>query len=368
MALNLDSRLERLRDRRRGLSTLRKAMDSAYSSHSAMVESYETRSGQKAVRYTLGAMQAVERAYTQNSIAEGDRVKSQIEKGLSGIIKVKFDYQGSVPLDVHIRGISDIDLLVLRAGFITIDPHGSKANTYGSWQGPTPVALLTELRTRSAAILKDAFPEVTVNTSGSKSIALDGGSLRRKVDVVPSHWHDSADYQLSGLKKDRAVQILVHGENRTIRNLPFRHIHLIEQKNVATTHGVKKVIRLLKTLRNDSDHSVSIKLSSYDIAGLVWHFANADLTVPISRELTLLAVAQQRIKMMMLDKQGTMRLMTPDGSRAIVDSKEKFTGLHLLSLELDQLSEEVAKEVVPYYNLTGGMETARQRLKESVIL
>jgi hypothetical protein len=369
MVFDPDKRLSNLRDRRQGLSVLRKSVATAdaaeFAARTRLTELYERRSSNKATRYALGAMQEVDPDYTANSVAEGDRVKNQLAKNLAGEIPVAFEYQGSVPLNVHIRGVSDIDLLILRTDFVTIDLQGPGANTYSDWTGAGPADLLSRLRTRGEVILQSAFPEADVVTSGAKSIAISGGSLRRKVDVVPSHWHDTARYQAHRERKDRGVCILVRDERRTMQNLPFLHIHEIQRKDLHTGGGAKKVVRLLKNLRNDSDYAESIKLSSYETAGIVWHFHEPSLTVHPWAELSLLATAKQNLDAMVANKDWTMRLPTPDGSRRIIDTEEKFRALVLLSLEVDQLAEAVAGELHPSQAKTA--DNIRKGLREAYV-
>lgn len=350
MSTNYDSRLQNLKQRRQGstqeqLAKAVVALDSIYGR--TLQESYEKRSAKKATRYALGALQEVDPEYTKNSYTQGDRVKNQLAKGLQGEIQITFEYQGSVPLNVHIRGISDIDLLVLHANYLTVDTYGAKNQRggYVDWSGDSGPLLLTRMRSRSASVLRLAFPEVNVAV-GDKSIALSGGSLTRKVDVVPSHWHDSADYQLSGQIKDRAVCILDASVNTIIKNFPFLHMHYINVKDSLSVGGTKKMIRLLKTLKADSDYSNFISLNSYDIASLVWHFQTHSLIVQRWSELSLVAVAKEELTNLVGDKARVMQLKTPDGTRCIINSEEKFTALVFLYSEVIELSESIAKEVL----------------------
>lgn len=144
---------------------------------------------------------------------------------------------------------------------------------------------MLNLRTSCESVLQAKFPAAKVDKSGSKSIALTGGSLRRKVDVVPSHWHDTAAFQQSRNKWDREVRILDKDAGRLISNRPFLHMQRIENKDVRTDGGAKKAIRLLKNIKRDSSHN--IKLTSYDIAGLVWHLDDDALRKPNYLELSL---------------------------------------------------------------------------------
>ena len=88
------------------------------------------------------------------------------------------------------------------------------------------------LRSASERIVRNAFYEVVVNTTGAKSITLEGGSLRRKVDAVPSHWHYTANYQASTERKDRGVYVLDKHAGTRVFNLPFMHMHQINVKDL----------------------------------------------------------------------------------------------------------------------------------------
>jgi hypothetical protein len=312
-------------------------------------EAYERRASAKYTKYTLGAMQALDEEYTRNSIAEGDRVRAQLANRLDAAFQPTFRYQGSVPLNIHIRFVSDIDLLALRTDFITYDRAGPLGNAYvPSSDATPPAACLARLRSQCEAALRAAFPAANVDTSGSKAISLSGGSLRRKVDVIPSHWHDTANFQKSRREADRGVCILIKDEARTTQNWPFLHIAQIEHKDALTWGGTKKVIRLLKTMKSDSDSTAEIGLSSYEIAGLVWHFENDMLRVTDARELALLWATKWHLNFYSRAKEHTTSLMTPDGSRRVIDTDAKFRALQLLSLEVDQLAEEVAREQRPF--------------------
>src|SRR5690606_14681900 len=86
------------------------------------------------------------------------------------------------------------------------------------------VEIVRELRTQSEIKLKSRYHAAEVNTSGRKSIALSGGSLRRKIDIVPSSWHDTHDFQRSKSEHFRAVAIYDKGNHTLIENKPFLHI------------------------------------------------------------------------------------------------------------------------------------------------
>lgn len=348
MGKDVNRRLTDLKSRRRGSSSTI-VMDSITANSRSISEKFETRSSGQWAKYALGIMQEVDPTYSKNSVAEGERVKSQITNRIA--TEVQFEYQGSVPLNVHIRGVSDIDILVLLGRYVTIDLNGARANTadYSSWVGPSGIAQLTSLRSELESALKTAYPAADVDISKDKAIALSGGSLSRKVDVVTSHWHDSATYQVSKSKKDREVKIYQKATGDTLLNRPFLHIDKINQKDAVTRGGAKKIIRMLKNLKADSDNPSAILVNSYEIAGLVFHFEDVSMSVPGYNELALVAVAKQQLTRIIDNKLWTMGLTTPDGIRKIIDSEEKFKSLNVLRDEVSELGKNLAIELTSRY-------------------
>ncbi len=135
MARNIQDRLSGLSSRRKGVDSISKARITVHAQDELLAKSLTEEKWQKRAttqpytRYALGAMQAVDAAYTQKSKDEAERVAQQLRSGLS--VSVETRLQGSVPLDVHIRGVSDVDLLVLDTSFYTYDVLGAKAQLGG---------------------------------------------------------------------------------------------------------------------------------------------------------------------------------------------------------------------------------------------
>jgi hypothetical protein len=362
---NYTQKLANMRSRRRGLDSLAALSKSAAFAADAatFVEAYESRAKTEAIKYALGAIQELEAKYTKISIEEGNRVRDQLKTGLNTAgIPVTFEYQGSVPLNVHIRFSSDIDLLVLHDGFVTVDRTGPRAPTYRTLPGSVLADMLT-LRGSCESILEQKFPAVTVDKTGAKSIALSGGSLQRKVDVVPSHWHDTAAFQQSRAKHDREVKVLDKNDLTLVTNRPFLHMQRIEEKDQRTSGGTKKVIRLLKNLKKDS--SQEIKLTSYDIAALVWHLNDDALRKPSYLELSLVAEVQKYLQLLADNPSFAKTLDVPDQSRKILDTAEKLQSLHQLKMEVDELAVDIAREINPIF--ASSPDLIQRRLMEAQI-
>ena len=355
-----------MKDRRQGLYT----RDGVYDFVEAIkaqtkVEKFQQLVEPEAVKYAIGAMQAVDAEYTKKSYEEGNRVRDRLAEGLSTAgIPVAFDYQGSVPLDVHVRGNSDIDLLILHDGFVTVEAAAKAAYSYNDLPGKTPSEELADLRKECIAILERRFWAVKVDSSPSKAITLTGGSLQRAVDVIPSHWHDIFDWKRTGNKRYGDIYVFDSKSAQQVKNRPFMHIGLIEDKCIRVRGGLRKCIRLMKNLRYDA--SKTIDLSSYDIAAIAWHMTDQELVVPYGVDLLLVERVRAHLKFLLDFSAYRSTVLVPDDSRLIFDKAEKTDALANLYKEVEQLSADLAREINPLAEHSG--RPRDQVLSKSILL
>ena len=200
-----------------------------------------------------------------------------------------------------------------------------------------------DLRNDAIRILGNHFPAATV-TPKDKSICITGGSLLRDIDVVPSVWLDTIAYQYSNHKNDRGVEILDRSKWELVPNSPFKFRYEIDSKDRRVGGNLKKVIRLLKTLMKDSEQEN--RLSSYDIASMVWNMADNLLLVATYHDLVLLDNARTWLFSLLNDESLRILLNTPDGSRKVFDNdSEKKKGLQSLYSDLDSLCLSIYREL-----------------------
>lgn len=361
MNYGIDERLSRLKSRR---------MDASNDAlkNRAFVESFEHRTQNKATKYALGAMQEVDRRSTEISHEEALKVENALSERLTKHgLKPLFRLQGSVPMNTHIRGVSDVDLLEIHGRFFTYARGGVAAASYGgTGPGVSVVQEVLNMRSISEDELNTHFWAATVDRTNAKSIQLSDGGFRRKVDVVPSNWFDSADYQLHKNEIFRGVTVVDKFTRETTDNYPFLFAHHIDQKGQATNDGAKMAIRLLKNLKSDSDDD--IELSSYDIASLMFHCPEHLILRQVARDLSILSGTESWLSSLCEARQFTEGLMTPDGTRKIVDKPGKWEGLGLLSRNLTDLSREVDREIAgPYVFGNRELGDIRKNLNDSQI-
>lgn len=373
MARDVARRLAQLQKRRSGTDRLF-AMDSAYAdaviAKSLLQEAWQKRVLKGAyTRYALGAMQEVDADYTKVSLETAERVGKSLSAGFSALgTPIEFRLQGSVALNVHVRGMSDVDLLNLHGTYLTYHKFGPKANTYGGSTGKSSLEVLKDLRIQCESILKKSFPAAHVDCSGGKAIKISKGSLQRPVDVVPSHWFDTRDYQEHGLEFYRGVTILDKKANTTCDNFPFKHIGLINYQDSQASGGLKKAIRLAKNVKYELDEEGGVvDFPSFDIAATMYHADIASLKLGATYELAILAETQRFLSYLAANESAAKALMVPDGSRLIFDRQSKLEGLSQLAVEMEDLAKEVAREQKPLLGANPALHLAREELNKSVL-
>jgi len=234
-------------------------------------------------------MSPVDPKSTRVSVEEGERVADSLISSLKtrGINATK-RLQGSVALDIHIKGHSDVDMLIILTDTILIQPPVKSGNYVDATDSRPMVEIVSELRSESENKLQSRYPQVTVDCTGDKSIAMEGGSLKRKVDIVPGCWHDNHQYQVSKMESDRGIRIYHKTDHQLLGNLPFKHIKKVEDRDAMYSGNVKRVARLLKNMIADMPEykkTVAKKLSSYDIAAIAYNTPCVRLVVASNFQL-----------------------------------------------------------------------------------
>lgn len=361
MRYNIDDRLSRLKNRRTDNSNI------------AMLgmgfrESFENRTAYKSTKYVLGSMQEVDARSTEISKEEATKVEKALTTRLKDYgLSPDFRLQGSVPMNTHILGVSDVDLLVIHGQYFTFSRTGAKANLYTRIaDGTTAAQDVLKMRGYSEIELKKHFHGSNIDTSNAKSIQLSEGGFRRKVDVVPAHWYNSDDYQTYGFELFRGINVIDKFTGLATTNYPFRFASEIKTKAAATNEGALMAIRLLKNIKSDADED--IELSSYDIAGLMYRCPDEYIQSQIARDLMILSGTQKWLQILVNDKVKTLSLFTPDFTRKIVDTNEKWMGLQRLSNNLTDLAREVGNEIAgPNYFGERPLDEIQKHLNESQI-
>lgn len=354
--INFSDRLKKLKERRQGTAQ-RYALDQGYTALSSIYdyrpqESYEKVKDSDAIKYVIGAMAPVSAKSTQVSIDEGERVANTLVGMLeTDRINTEFKLQGSVALDIHIEGHSDVDMLILKKDVILVQLPVLPSTNYTDASDKRPMLdQVKEIRLASEVKLTSRYYQATVDCSNKKSISMSGGSLARKIDIVPSCWHDSHDYQRSGQQYDRSVRIYDKEKHEFIENKPFLHIKKVDDKDRSYGGNLKKVVRLMKNIvadMPDYKKKVAKKLTSFDLTSIAYHM-DAKLTCPECFPLLLLHNLDIWLAKLKDDKSLRGSLKSPDNVQLIFNSVEKDDALEILSKEVSDLAASVYRDLYPY--------------------
>jgi len=325
-------------DYRKKLSQLNQRRFDSLTKSLAMSEAVIKNAMPDAERYLAGSMDIVPQKYTDIVLRTGERIRKQLESSLTE--SVEFDQQGSVTNGTHIRLYSDIDLLVVTKK-VFIATGGAYAHVTG-YTGDTRNDILV-LRDSCKTILETSYPTAKVD-SKAKCIGISGGSLERPVDVVPCAWVKNQKHAETNLKFHLGIRLRDVEKREWVDNYPFMHNAMIDYVDGETGGNYRRVVRLLKNLREDAD--AKIDASSYDICGLVYncnsdqlktHYGDStyqflDRFLAYSRNLETNTLARVGLKV-------------PNGTRELFGAAGlAIAALSKLNTELDELLKEVRKE------------------------
>jgi len=362
--IDFEKRLKSLKERRQG--SRERAIFESYDSASATGvilsgidvrkrENFEDLKEPAGTKYAIGAMAPVDDRSTEISIDEGNRVADSLIKSLNNRGEsVTKRLQGSVALDIHIKGHSDVDMLIVVTNPVNVEYPKVESSLYSPATDPRSlINIAKDVRNKSEKILPINFPKVDVDCSHNKAIALNGGSLARKVDIVPAIWFDSIKYQKSGKEHDRGIKIYHKEDHEFILNYPFTHIKYVNDRDSLYSGNLKCVVRLMKNMvadMPDYKKRVAKELSSYDLAAIGYHM-NKSLELPIYMRLGLVEKTRSYLSLLLEVKEYRESLDVPDGSRKIFSKEEKTAALEILANEFEDLANAIFKELKPFQSV-----------------
>lgn len=237
------------------------------------------------LRYISLAMNGVEPAYTEKSKAAGEKVRTHLKEVLTN---VEYKYQGSVMTNTHIKGNSDIDLLVITSLFYSFDRVGiqNTLNDLNKTSNLNNIQLqnlkdelsgngythgLDDLRNNRIKSENKLLSIYNIcDIAHPKAIKIKNKNLNRDVDIVIANWYDDVNSIIKSKETDyRGIQVYNKDSNsKGNPDYPFLSIKRINERSTYTNGRLKKMIRFLKNVKADSNKE--IKLSSFDFNAICY--------------------------------------------------------------------------------------------------
>jgi hypothetical protein len=329
MINDYSQRLEQLR-RRRTDDKIEKAI---------LSESFRKSELGDSIKYALESMKEIDSDYTKNTYVASEKVSINIEKGLSKIpIEIVFRNQGSVETNTHIKLHSDIDLLVILQTFETLESPQKPINPYNG----DPLADLKQLRQETFETLDSTYDQV--DNTNAKAIKVFPTNPKRKVDVVSANWYNSNEYATNGRQEVyRGISIYNKDNHSRSHDFPFLHIRMVNNKDPKTNGGYKRLIRLLKTLREDADYKID--LNSFEITCLLYGIPDYKLNKPETNQLLLLLEASEQLDKLITDNDYRKNLISPNGKENVFPNDSSVLELKKMKREVNDLMTDIKKDL-----------------------
>jgi hypothetical protein len=186
--------------------------------------------------------------------------------------------QGSYANNTNVRQNSDVDICVmLTSTFYCNYVDGKTDKDYGYTEGSITYP---DYKTYIGEALKKKFGDYVINV-GNKSINIEANSYHINADIVPAFQY--RDYKiLSSTDSGKYVEGIQFFSNdgTEVINYPKDHISNGKQKNNSTNYEYKKLVRIMKHIRNDmvgDGKADGDKITSFLIECLVWNVPNGTI-------------------------------------------------------------------------------------------
>ena len=187
--------------------------------------------------------------------------------------------QGSYANNTNVRQNSDIDICVmLKSSFYTNYEEGTSSADFGYTDGGMS---FDDFREYVIDALRSKFGYASVSPQ-NKCIDIDANSYHVNADVVPALQY--RDYKIiHSRNKDRFVEGIkfFSQTGAQVINYPKDHISNGRKKNNDTNYKFKKLVRIMKHIRNEmvSDGKLNGEIiTSFLVECLVWNVPNSHIT------------------------------------------------------------------------------------------
>ena len=214
------------------------------------------------------------------SQSEEERVENtirMIENAVSSYDKlsdcrIEFFAQGSYANNTNVRQNSDVDICVMMTStFFCNYVDGMTGADYGYLDGSIEYE---EYKSYIVEALKTKFGNGTVSI-GNKCVNIKANSYHVNADVVPAFQY--RDYKaINSVDSTRYIEGIkyIAEDGTVVINYPKEHISNGKQKNNNTNYEYKKLVRIMKHIRNNMVDEGKIdgdRITSFLVECLVWN-------------------------------------------------------------------------------------------------
>lgn len=286
-------------------------------------DAFTNRGYPNALRYTLESMLEIDHSYSYKVFSIAKKIQDAIAVSFDNKpVDVDFRYDGPIQTETHITLFGDVTLLTL------ITPQTDKP-----WEE-------IKFIIREIITLMKTLPFVkNTGFNNQHEIVVITEKPSSRVVIQPAVWLNNQNYMETRREIERAICEYRFGEKLKRNHMPFKNIARINAKDERTKGGVKKMIRLLRTLQKDSE--TPINLEAHEISAMVYDIPERQLKFSEKQALSLLSVVSAQLTRLCTDKKYFETLKAPSEQEIIFGSKPKKAEVVKLKKSLDKLMNDL---------------------------
>ena len=187
--------------------------------------------------------------------------------------------QGSYANNTNVRQNSDVDICIMCTSTVFCNyVDGRTDKDYGYVPGTLAFA---DYKSYIIEALKLKFGTEAI-TIGNKSIKIKANSYHVNADVVPAFQYRDYKY-INSINPQKYIEGIKYlsSNGEEVINYPKDHVENGKQKNIDTNHEYKKLVRIMKHIRNEMIGEGIVSgdiITSFLIECLVWNLPNNIIT------------------------------------------------------------------------------------------
>lgn len=295
---------------------------------SIVSDSFEERGYGECLLYALESMQEIDPSYAYKTFSLAKRIQEKLAERFKKIdFPVDFRYQGDIQTETHVVLYGGVELIVL-----------TEATNPKPWK---KINLITQ---EVMDMLTSDASYKEVNYSSKLKVKLTTLKPSCEINILPALWLDNYEFAQTKLEINRGICEYNLAQKTRRKYLPFLNIARINSRDSKCNGGLKKLIRLLRTLQRDAKENID--LSNYEIAGALYGIPEKQLKFNPEYSLSLLGVASAQLSRIVSDRNYRETLISPSEKELVFGKKEyKTNEVQKLKNELDSLIEDLQEDL-----------------------
>ncbi|MEM6735839.1 MAG: hypothetical protein AAF620_07200 [Bacteroidota bacterium] len=282
----------------------------------------------KSVKYALESMVEIDPSYAYKVYAISRKIHEKISKALKKRgYHLDYRYQGELKTYSNILLYGDVEIMVIKKE-VSDKPHLEVQRL--------AMELLDILRGDPAFKSIDYGDKTRIRITALKPTC--------EIDILPSVWINSAEFKHTKNEIYRGIAEFDFKKKKVKKYLPFLNIARINARDQHTNGAFKRLSRLLKTLRADSEERIDLKDS--EINAMIYALSENMLKIDHKNILSVLPKVGSLLNKIDTDSTYFQHVLSPTGKdRVFSGHPEKQAEVGKLKVALTQLIEDLKSDL-----------------------